>query len=130
MHVFAFFVWRSHLFLSTPSPDCVLCMYNVQINYRVYSTETILKSGNKMKCVLNRWITRTDYIQPDRKAFDWNCWNLTLVRSCVAFLSPFNLHGPFVYFAMVCRLESLICCIGVRSHCQNVDVSVPDPRYL
>lgn len=51
------------------------------------------------------------------KMLKWASAKIPTVHPRISLLRPFNLHGPFVDFTMVCRLKSLICCISVRSNC-------------
>lgn len=104
---------RSHFFSFSPNTLAWTNAQSIQLEYYRFRLSNL---WNEMKCFRQLRDTHTDYIQANRKAFDWNRWYLTFVHSSIAFLSPFNLHGPFVDFAMVCCLKALICCVGVRAH--------------
>lgn len=56
--------------------------------------------------------------------------NLALVDAGVSLLCPFDLQRPLVGLRMVIGLETLVARVRVAAHCEDVQVSVPDPGYL
>lgn len=56
--------------------------------------------------------------------------DLTLVDARVPFLCPLDLQRPLFVVSVMIRLKALIAGVGVPSHCEDVDVSVSDPRNL
>lgn len=72
----------------------------------------------------------TDNIQPNGIAANGLRANLTIIHSSISLLYPLNMQCPFICVAMMCCLKSLICCVCVTGHCEYVQISVADPRYL
>ena len=56
--------------------------------------------------------------------------DLTLVDARVPFLCPLDLQRPLFVVSVMIRLKALIAGVGVPSHCEDVNVSVSDPRNL
>lgn len=56
--------------------------------------------------------------------------DLALVDTAVPMLRVFDLERPVVRVGVVDRSKSLVVRIRVTADREQVDVSVPDPRYL
>lgn len=56
--------------------------------------------------------------------------DLALVNTAVPMLRIFYLERPVVRMGSVDRAKSLVVRVRVTANCEQMDVSVPDPRYL
>lgn len=56
--------------------------------------------------------------------------DLALVDAGVALLRPLDVQRPVVRLRRVRGLEALVRRVRVAAHGQDVQVAVPDPRYL
>jgi hypothetical protein len=56
--------------------------------------------------------------------------DLALVNTAVSMLRVLDLERPVVRMGIVDRSKSLVVCVRVTTNREQMDVPVPDPRYL
>lgn len=82
--------------------------------------------NNKISLIL----IPTNKVQVNKVAPNGLCAYLALINSSIAFLRPFYLQSPFVVFRVMISLKSLVAGICVAAHCQDMNVSMSNPRDL